>query len=174
MALYQRLEIYRVGPKDVVVEADVDETAFVYIVLRGAVDEVIFKFETQQRYNVATYRTGEIFGDASIQKRLADPLKCLNRDKQYLETAAEDCWFLRIPKNEYVKSLFSEMPADLMFKILLFWQTPHFKSLSPYSLIMFASICDVKEYKCGEIVFAQNEVPEESYLLLHGSADSVY
>lgn len=44
------------------------------------------------------------------------------------------------------------MRVELMFKILLFRKTPYFSELSPYSLIMFASICEVKDYKYGEIV----------------------
>jgi signal-transduction protein with cAMP-binding, CBS, and nucleotidyltransferase domain len=66
------------------------------------------------------------------------------------------------------------MRAELMYKILLLWQTPYFKELSPYSLIMFASICNVKEYKYGEIVIAQGEVPKESYLIVHGCCESIY
>ena len=47
------------------------------------------------------------------------------------------------------------MRVELMYKILLFQKTPYFKDLSPYSLIMFASICEVKEYKLGEIIVQQ-------------------
>jgi CRP-like cAMP-binding protein len=55
-----------------------------------------------------------------------------------------------------------------MFKILLFRNTPYFKELSPYSLIMFASICEVKDYKYGEIVVTQDDKPDACYLVATG------
>ena len=81
---------------------------------------------------------------------------------------------IRIPKQKYIEAIFSEMRADLMYKFLLLWQTPYFKDLSPYSLIMFASICEVKEFKYGEIVIAQGEIPKECYLIVHGCCESIY
>lgn len=76
----------------------------------------------------------------------------MNKDRQYLETASPDVYVLRIPKDKFISAIFAEMRVELMFKILLFRKTPYFKELSPYSLIMFASICEVKDYKYGEIV----------------------
>lgn len=46
------------------------------------------------------------------------------------------------------------MRVELMFKILLFRNTTYFSELSPYSLVMFASICDVVDFKYGEVVLA--------------------
>ena len=68
------------------IEADVDETKFVYIVLKGSVNEKLNSIETKLVVNVASYRAGEVFGDASIQKRTFDVLKCINKDKKYLES----------------------------------------------------------------------------------------
>jgi hypothetical protein len=76
----------------------------------------------------------------------------LSKDKKYLETGSQDVYALRIPKKEFVAAIFAEMRVELMFKILLFRNTTYFKELSPYSLVMFASICDVMDYKYGEIV----------------------
>lgn len=56
-----------------------------------------------------------------------------------------------------------------MYKILLFRKTPYFQELSPYSLIIFASICEVKEFKYGEIILSQGQRPEECYLVAHGN-----
>jgi len=50
------------------VEGDVDETAYVYVVLQGRVDYMMYKYETRTTVIAATYRTGEVFGDASIQR----------------------------------------------------------------------------------------------------------
>lgn len=61
-------------------------------------------------------------------------------------------YVLKIPKQDFILAIFAEMRSELMFKILLFRNTPYFKELSPYSLIMFASICEVKDFKYGEIV----------------------
>lgn len=47
---------------------------------------------------VATYRAGSVFGDASIQKQYFDALKCLSKDKQYLETASDNVYAVKIPK----------------------------------------------------------------------------
>ena len=67
-ALYKSVEIVHFPKKGTCVEKDVDETNFVYIVLQGLVDYKMFKFETKMTVIAATYRSGEVFGDASIQK----------------------------------------------------------------------------------------------------------
>ncbi len=115
---------------------------------------MMFKYETKMTVVAATYRSGEVFGDASIQKQFFDVLKCLSKDRQYLETSIDNVYALRIPKNEFIQAIFAEMRVELMFKILLFNKTPYFQELSPYSLIMFASICEVKDYKYGEIIIS--------------------
>ena len=53
---------------------------------------------------------------------------------------------LKIPKSDYISAIFASMSVELMFKISLFSKTPYFSELSPYSLIMFASICEVKDF----------------------------
>jgi hypothetical protein len=45
---------------------------------------MMFKFETRTTVVAATYREGEVFGDASIQKQFFDVLKCLSKDRNYL------------------------------------------------------------------------------------------
>jgi signal-transduction protein with cAMP-binding, CBS, and nucleotidyltransferase domain len=76
---------------------------------------------------------------------------------------------LRIPKQQFIEAIFAEMRVELMYKILLFRKTPYFQELSPYSLIIFASICEVKEFKYGEIILSQGQRPEECYLVAHGN-----
>lgn len=66
------------------------------------------------------------------------------------------------------------MSIELIFKILLFRKTPYFSELSPYSLIMFASICEVKDYKYGEIVVSQGDKPDACYLVASGRCQSIY
>jgi CRP-like cAMP-binding protein len=39
---------------------------------------------------------------------------------------------------------------------------------------MFASICEVKEYKLGEIIMAQGMKPNACYLVAYGRLQSVY
>ena len=60
------MDLIKISEAEKMIEPNVDQTDFVYIVVKGSVDEIIFKFETKQKIEVATYRTGEIFGDASI------------------------------------------------------------------------------------------------------------
>jgi hypothetical protein len=67
-ALYKHLELVHYPVKGTCVEQDVDETNSVYVVLQGLVDYNMFKFETKMTVIAATYRSGEVFGDASIQK----------------------------------------------------------------------------------------------------------
>lgn len=66
--LYKSVELVHYPEKGTVIETDVDDTKFVYVVLKGWVDEMIYKFETKMTVAAATYRSGEVFGDASIQK----------------------------------------------------------------------------------------------------------
>lgn len=86
----------------------------------------MFKDETKMTVIAATYRAGEVFGDASIQKQFFDVLKCLSKDRQYLQTASPDVYCLRIPKQHFINAIFAEMRVELMFKILLFRKTPYF------------------------------------------------
>ena len=131
---------------------------------------MMFKKDTMCTMIAATYRTGEVFGDASIQRQFFDVLKCLSKDKDknYLQTSCDDVYALKIPKQKFIEAIFAEMRVELMFKILLFRKTPYFQELSPYSLIMFASICEVVDYKYGEIIVPQGEKPKACYLLAHG------
>lgn len=39
---------------------------------------------------------------------------------------------------------------------------------------MFASICEVKEYRYGEIIVSQGDKPQACYLLAHGRCQSIY
>lgn len=61
-----------------------------------------------------------------------------------------------------------------MYKILMFRNTTYFKELSPYSLVMFASICDVMDYKYGEIILAQGNIPEACYIVASGQCQAIY
>ena len=122
----------------------------------------------------ATYPSGCVFGDASIQKQYYDALKCLSRDKQYLETTTDDVYCLRFPKTAFISAIFAEIRVELMYKLMLFHRTPFFKELSPYSLITFASLCEVKSFKYGEIIVTQGEKPDACYLLVHGSCKALY
>ena len=65
-ALYKTAELIHYEKKGTMVEEDVDVTDYVYIVLQGLVDYMMFKFETKMTVVAATYRSGEVFGDASI------------------------------------------------------------------------------------------------------------
>lgn len=123
---------------------------------------------------IATYREGDVFGDASIQRQYFDVLKILCKDKKYLQTAVNDVYAFRVPKLKFVNALFEEMCQELIYKILLFRKTPLFQDLSPYSLIMFANICQVKEYSYGDIVMHQGEKPDACYIIAYGRCKSVY
>jgi|LauGreDrversion4_2_1035121.scaffolds.fasta_scaffold435861_1 hypothetical protein len=129
---------------------------------------MLFKYDTNVTVVAATYRTGEVFGDASIQRQYFDVFKCLSKDRKYLETSSDDVYALRIPKKAFVAAIFAEMRVELMYKILLFRNTNYFKELSPYSLVMFASICDVMDYKYGEIIIEQGGIPNACYLVASG------
>jgi len=39
---------------------------------------------------------------------------------------------------------------------------------------MFANICEVKEYKYGDIVISQGEKPDACYIIAYGRCKSVY
>jgi hypothetical protein len=52
--------------ENTIIERDVDETNFVYVMIQGRVDYMMFKYETGSTCIAATYRAGEVFGDASI------------------------------------------------------------------------------------------------------------
>jgi hypothetical protein len=134
----------------------------------------MYKNETKCTISAATYRSGEVFGDASIQRQFFDVLKCLSKDRNYLQTACDDVYCLKIPKDNFISAIFAEMRVELMFKILLFRKTPYFSELSPYSLIMFASICEVKDYKYGDIVVSQGDKPNACFLVAHGRCQSIY
>lgn len=96
--LYKSVELVHFPKKGSCVEADVDETDYVYVVLKGLVDYKMFKHDTKMTVIAATYRSGEVFGDASIQKQFFDVLKCLSKDRNYLETATNDVYLIKIPK----------------------------------------------------------------------------
>ena len=150
--LYKSAELVHYPKSGTMIEEDIQTTSHVYIVLKGEVDQMSYKAQTQTTICAKTFKSGECFGDASIQKQTFDPLKCLNKDRNYLQTATDDVYAMTIPKQDFINAIFAEMRVELMFKILLFWRTPYFKDLSVYSLIMLASICDVKEYKYGEFI----------------------
>ncbi len=166
--IYKSVELVHYANKGTLIENDVDETDYVYVVLKGSVDYMLFKFETNVTVIAASYRPGEVFGDASIQRQYFDVFKCLSKDRKYLETSVDDVYALRIPKQDFVSAIFAEMRVELMYKILMFRNTSYFKELSPYSLIMFASICDVMDYKYGEILVTQGDKPQACYLVASG------
>ena len=93
-------------------------------------------------------------GDASIKKQFFDVLKILSQDRKYFQTSCEDVFAVKVPKQAFIEAIFAEMRLELMFKILMFRQTSYFAELSPYSLIMFANICEVREYNYGEIILS--------------------
>jgi hypothetical protein len=64
--LYKSVELVHYPSQGSCVEADVDLTDFVYVVLKGLVDYKMFKYDTKMTVIAATYRSGEVFGDASI------------------------------------------------------------------------------------------------------------
>lgn len=51
---------------NVEIEPDIDETSFVYIVLDGQVDYMMYKFDTKMHVVAQTFKSGEVFGDSSI------------------------------------------------------------------------------------------------------------
>lgn len=172
-SIYKNCEIVHIPESGTLVEPDVETTKFVYVVLSGRVDYMMYKFDTKTTIVAATYRAGEVFGDASIQKQFFDVLKILSQDRKYFQTSCEDVYAVKVPKQAFIEAIFAEMRLELMFKILMFRQTSYFSELSPYSLIMFANICEVREYNYGEIILSQGEKPTECYLLAHGRCQSV-
>lgn len=66
MAIFKSVELVHFINKGTLVESDVEETDFVYVVIQGNVDYMLFKNDTNVTVVAATYRTGEVFGDASI------------------------------------------------------------------------------------------------------------
>ena len=65
-SFYQFLELVKFPQKGTIIEEDIDDTDFVYIVLDGLVDYMNYTADTKMTIVAATYRTGEVFGDASI------------------------------------------------------------------------------------------------------------
>ena len=67
-ALYKThsIELVHYSGAKTLIEPDVDETKFVYMVVRGSVNEQKYNSETKLMSDVAMYRPGEVFGDASI------------------------------------------------------------------------------------------------------------
>jgi hypothetical protein len=51
-----------------VIETDAEESHFVYIMIKGTVNYKIWKHDTKATMVVASYREGDVFGDASIQR----------------------------------------------------------------------------------------------------------
>jgi len=49
-----------------VIETDAEESKFVYIMIKGTVNYKIWKNDTKATMVIATYREGDVFGDASI------------------------------------------------------------------------------------------------------------
>lgn len=80
-ALYKNLEFVSWESEGTLIEADVDSTDYVYVVIKGLVNYKIYKAETFMTVIAATYHAGEVFGDASIQKQFFDVLKCLSNDR---------------------------------------------------------------------------------------------
>jgi len=52
----------------------------VYICIQGSVSYKVFTYDTQSTMIVATYREGDVFGDASIQRQYFDPMKIICKD----------------------------------------------------------------------------------------------
>ena len=69
----------------------------------------MFKDDTKVTVTVATYRAGEVFGDSSIQRQYFDVLKILSKDLKYLETAHDDVYAVKIPKQTFVGAIFEKM-----------------------------------------------------------------
>jgi len=68
LAIYKSCELVHYEKNETLIEADVDETNYVYIVLKGKVDYKMYKSQTLMTLTAATYCSGEVFGDASIQR----------------------------------------------------------------------------------------------------------
>lgn len=66
------------------------------------------------------------------------------------------------------------MRQELFYKIILLRKSPYFECLSPYSLVMLASNIDVREYKYGEVILNQGEIPSACYIMAYGRAKAVY
>ncbi len=96
--IYKSCELVHFAEANTLVEDDVDETKYVYIVLKGKVDYMMYKAETKSTVVAATYRAGEVFGDASIQRQFFDVMKFLSKDKNYLQTSCDNVYAIRVPK----------------------------------------------------------------------------
>ena len=62
------MKIVHYPKKGTIIEKDADDSEFVYITIKGTVDYKMFKYDTKATVIIATYREGDVFGDASIQR----------------------------------------------------------------------------------------------------------
>ena len=100
------------------------------------------------------YHAGDVIGDASIQRKYFDCLKILSKDRKYVVTDAEETAVAKIRKDDFIKCVFREMQQELFYKIMLLRNTPYFKELSPYSLVILASNIEVREVEYGAVILS--------------------
>ena len=174
LSIYKSASLVKFEGRGSLILENADNSAYVYILLRGAVDSILYKHDIDMDVVTATYQAGQVFGDASIQKLHYDALKCLSKDVNRVVCSSQEVYCLRIPKEDYISAMFHTMKAELLYKILLLQSSPYFKELSPYSLTTLAQICEVQEFKYGDVVYEQHQTPDVCYVVGSGCLESVY
>ena len=64
--LYKNATVVTFYGKDVIIEADAEESSSVYIVLEGGVDYTCYKARIKSTIHITSYQAGDVLGDEFI------------------------------------------------------------------------------------------------------------
>ena len=174
VTMYNHCKVVRFSGKGSLVEEDSEDTDHIQIILKGRVNQIHYSGNLNIEMDLGYLCEGEVVGDSSIQRKYFDVLKILSKDRKYVVTETEETAVAKIRKDDFIKCVFKEMQQDLFYKIILLRNTPYFKELSPYSLVILASNIEVREVKYGSVVLTQGQMPDALYILAYGNLKTVY
>ena len=155
-------------------ERDVDEANKLQVILAGYAIRNQVNEAMDLTLELSKQTAGEVIGDESIQRKFKDPLKCLSMERKEVRNGSDVTYLLQIDKSLFLQALFQEINEDKFYKILLLRRLKFFEELSPYSLYMLASQLEVREYKYGEIIMEQGQIPEHMLIMAYGQCKILY
>ena len=172
--IYGICKLVLIQGSGVLLERDVDEANKLQVILAGYAIRNQVNEAMDLTLELSKQTAGEVIGDESIQRKFKDPLKCLSMERKEVRNGSDVTYLLQIDKSLFLQALFQEINEDKFYKILLLRRLKFFEELSPYSLYMLASQLEVREYKYGEIIMEQGQIPEHMLIMAYGQCKILY
>lgn len=141
----------------------------IYVLVSGHASLIYHEKSTNVTYIERTLFPGDSIGDG--------PLSFDNKDGQSLKLVSmTDCDLISIDKELFKTILIKDFTQidDLKDKMKALKNQILFANVTNYSLMILCNYVEIKEYHYGDVIFAQDEIPECFYIMLEGECKTVF